>query len=159
MSVSRSLGKASAAESGQRAVVAGQDTTGTGIAAAGILGQLDDTATAAVTENQFAPLRIDANRRLLVRTPNPATPGQTSPAADTASFTVLAANTARLGATLYLDSTTDCKVKLGGTASSTSFSVLIYAATYYEVPFGYTGVIDGICTAATGNFRVTELAQ
>lgn len=50
----------------QRSVVAAQDTTGTGIAAAGILGQLDDTATATVTENQFAPVRISTRRALLV---------------------------------------------------------------------------------------------
>lgn len=50
----------------RRSVVAAQDTTGTGIAAAGILGQLDDTATATVTENQFAPVRISTRRALLV---------------------------------------------------------------------------------------------
>ncbi len=50
----------------RRSVVAAQDTVGTGIAAAGVLGQLDDTATAAVTENQFAPLRISTRRALLV---------------------------------------------------------------------------------------------
>jgi hypothetical protein len=50
----------------QRAVVAALDSTGTGIAAAGIVGQFDDTATAAVTENQFAPVRISTRRALLV---------------------------------------------------------------------------------------------
>lgn len=50
----------------QRSVIAAQDSTGTGIAAAGILGQLDDVATAAVTENQFAPLRISTRRALLI---------------------------------------------------------------------------------------------
>lgn len=50
----------------QRAVVAALDSTGTGIAAAGLVGQLDDTATAAVTENQFAPARISSRRALLV---------------------------------------------------------------------------------------------
>ena len=49
-----------------RSVAAATDTTGTGIAAAGILGQLDDTSTAAVTENQFAPVRISSRRALLV---------------------------------------------------------------------------------------------
>lgn len=50
----------------QRSVAAAMDTTGTGIAAAGLLGQLDDTATAAVTENQFAPVRISTRRALLI---------------------------------------------------------------------------------------------
>lgn len=50
----------------RRSVVAALDSTGTGITAAGIVGQLDDTATAAVTENQFAPVRISTRRALLV---------------------------------------------------------------------------------------------
>ena len=50
----------------QRAVTNGQDSTGTGIAAAGILGQLDDTSTGTVTENQFAPVRISTRRALLI---------------------------------------------------------------------------------------------
>ena len=49
----------------QRAVVAALDSVGTGIAAAGIVGQLDDTSTASVTENQFAPVRISSRRFLL----------------------------------------------------------------------------------------------
>jgi len=50
----------------QRAVIAALDSVGTGIAAAGIVGQFDDTSTAAVTENQFAPVRISTRRALLV---------------------------------------------------------------------------------------------
>ena len=49
-----------------RAVVNALDSVGTGIAAAGLVGQLDDTATGAVTENQFAPVRISTRRALLV---------------------------------------------------------------------------------------------
>lgn len=49
-----------------REVANAQDTTGTGIAAAGILGQFDDVTTGTVTENQFAPVRISSRRALLV---------------------------------------------------------------------------------------------
>jgi hypothetical protein len=42
------------------------DSTGTGIQAVGIVGQLDDAAVGTVTENQFAPVRISSARRLLV---------------------------------------------------------------------------------------------
>ena len=49
-----------------RAVVNALDSAGTGIAAAGLVGQLDDTATSAVTENQFAVARISTRRALLV---------------------------------------------------------------------------------------------
>ena len=50
----------------QRSVVNGQDSDGTGITAAGLVGQYDDILTGAVTENQFAPVRISRRRALLV---------------------------------------------------------------------------------------------
>jgi hypothetical protein len=50
----------------QREVVNGQDTVGTGIAAAGLLAQLDDTSPSTVTENQFGPLRMSSRRVLRV---------------------------------------------------------------------------------------------
>lgn len=48
----------------QRAVVNGLDSVGTGIAAAGIVGQFDDVAPTAITENQFGPVRMSTNRNL-----------------------------------------------------------------------------------------------
>lgn len=73
------------------------------------------------------------------------------------SVTVLAANTSRLGATIYNDSTAVLYLKFGTTASTTSFTVKLQPDDYYEVPFGYTGTIDGIWASATGAARVTEL--
>lgn len=91
-----------------------------------------------------------------------ATPTQTSPANSASSFTVLAANANRLGATIFNDDTAvtgaTLKLKLGATASASSFTVEIAPRGYYEVPFGYTGIIDGIASAASGNARVTEVA-
>lgn len=43
---------------------AGLNTTGTGIAAAQIVGQFDDVSPTAITENQFGNLRMSANRNL-----------------------------------------------------------------------------------------------
>lgn len=48
-----------------KAVAAAMDTT-SGVMAAGLVGQLDDTSTTTVTENQFAPVRISSRRALLV---------------------------------------------------------------------------------------------
>lgn len=84
----------------------------------------------------------------------------TSPALSTSSFTVLAANTARLGATVFNDSVNTLYLALASTASTTSFTVQIPAGGYYELPSdacGYTGIITGISTVASGNCRVTEL--
>ena len=44
----------------------GLDSAGTGVQATGLMGQLDDVATGAVTENQFAPVRVSSRRALLV---------------------------------------------------------------------------------------------
>lgn len=73
------------------------------------------------------------------------------------SVTVLAANVARLGASIWNDSSASLYLDLtGGTASATSATVQVPAAGYYEVPFGYTGLITGIWGSATGAARVTE---
>ena len=83
----------------------------------------------------------------------------TSSVADSATnVTVLAANTARLGATVSNDSTTILYLKLGTTATTTDYTVKLNTDGYYEVPFGYTGIIDGIWSAnASGSARVTEI--
>jgi hypothetical protein len=74
----------------------------------------------------------------------------------TSSVTLLASNTSRLGAAFYNDSTSICYVKHGSTASSTSFTVKMYPEDYYEIPYGYTGIVTGIWVSATGSMRVTE---
>jgi hypothetical protein len=78
-----------------------------------------------------------------------------------ASGTLLAANPNRVGAIIFNDDTVTTgavlKVKLGATASSTSFTAVIAPATSWTVPEGYTGIIDGIASAATGSARITEL--
>lgn len=73
------------------------------------------------------------------------------------SVTLLAANTSRVGATITNDSSSSLYVDLsGGTASATSYSVLLTSGDYVEVPFKYNGLITGIWTTATGTARVTE---
>jgi hypothetical protein len=73
------------------------------------------------------------------------------------NVTILASNTARKGATIFNDSTSAVYLKFGATASATSFTVKMASAAYFEVPFGYTGIIDGIWVSANGSARVTEL--
>jgi hypothetical protein len=75
------------------------------------------------------------------------------------SVTILAANTSRLGATVFNDSTEVLYLKFGSTASSSSFTVKMLAGAYYEMPTPhvYVGVISGIWASANGSARVTEL--
>lgn len=75
----------------------------------------------------------------------------------TSSTTLLAANTSRLGAIIFNDSTARLFVKFGSTASDTSFTVRLDPLEYYEVPFSYRGIITGIWSDALGAARMTEL--
>lgn len=91
----------------------------------------------------------------------PATTGTiTAPAISATSFTVLASNANRLGGTVFNDSSVVLYLALAATASTTSYTVQVPPGGYYELPndgCGYTGIMTGIATTATGNIRVTEL--
>jgi hypothetical protein len=92
------------------------------------------------------------------------TPTQSSVTASITNTTLLVSNISRTGATIYNDSNSTLYLKLGATASISSFSVILKAdggvvgaGGYYEIPYGYTGIIDGIWTSAVGNARITSL--
>lgn len=87
----------------------------------------------------------------------PATSAVTSVTASTSSVTLKAANGDRLGLVIYNDSTANLFVKLGVTASATSFTHKMAGGGMYEVPFSYVGVVDAIWDVANGAARVTEL--
>lgn len=75
------------------------------------------------------------------------------------SQTLLNSNASRKGVILFLDdSSANCSVKLGATASSTSYAFKLYPLdTYFMSAPIYTGQIDYICSAASGNMEVNEL--
>lgn len=165
-----------------RSAVNATNSTGTGIQATGILAQFDDVSPTAITENQFGNLRMSANRNLYGTIRDAAgnerganvdaagnvgvsqksgTATLSNVAASATSVTVLAANTARIGGQITNDSSAVVYLKFGTTASTTSYTVVLAGAasapfSYYEIPAGYTGRIDGIWASATGNARVTE---
>jgi len=74
--------------------------------------------------------------------------------------TILAANSNRLGATIYNEGAATLTLHLGPSASSTVYTLVMAAASYYEVPFNYTGIITGLWSAAAGgnNARVVEMS-
>lgn len=76
------------------------------------------------------------------------------------SVAILAADPARLGATIFNDATLPLLLLLGsGQASATSFTLKMAADSYYEIPFGYVGAVAGIWTGAgAGAARCTSLA-
>lgn len=77
------------------------------------------------------------------------------PAATTVT-TLLAANPTRRGMTLYNDSTAKLFLKAGSAASLSDFTIEIVAGGYYELPFGYTGIVTGLWDAVNGAARITE---
>lgn len=118
-----------------RTVTNGQDTTGTGIPAAGILGQLDDASTGTVTENQFAPVRISSRRALLVE--------------GVASGTNLNVNLAASAATVTVDSELPAAAAL---ADATSNPTVPGVGGFL---MGYNGTTwDRVRTANTGRLQV-----
>jgi hypothetical protein len=89
--------------------------------------------------------------------PASATPGNVP--ASTSNVTLAAANASRRGLYVYNDSTANLYLKLGATASTSSFTVKIPAGGLYELPVPfYRGQVDGIWDAANGNARITELS-
>jgi len=79
-------------------------------------------------------------------------------AAAVSSTQLLAANSIRLAASFYNDSTADLYLKFGTAASATSKTVTVPAGGIYELPGlpVYGGVIHGIWTSATGAADITE---
>jgi hypothetical protein len=90
--------------------------------------------------------------------PTSATPTQSTASISTTSATILEASATRLGASIYNESGAACYVKLGATASATSYTVLLAIDGYYELPYGYVGVVDGITASGTAVLRVTSFA-
>lgn len=93
-------------------------------------------------------------------TANPTLPGtgtRTSPTVGATVTTVLPANPARRGATLFHDGSGNCFLALGANCSLTDFGWRMVANDYFQVPFGYTGIITAIRASGTNPLRVTEL--
>lgn len=131
-----------------------------------LLGALDETAPATDTASSGANGRLQRIAQRLTSILSVLTGGATAGTATLANVndsasnqTLQAANANRLGWSCFNDSTSDLYVKFGATATSTSFTVKVLAAGYYEMPKPiYTGIIDGIWTVdAVGAARVTEL--
>ena len=78
-------------------------------------------------------------------------------ASSASNVSILAENSSRRGATIWNDSTQVLYLLLSNaTASATVYTVAMAAGSYYEVPFTYTGPINGIWASANGNARITD---
>lgn len=75
----------------------------------------------------------------------------------TTNTSLLASNANRKGATIWNNSTATLNLELGATASTNDYTAQLAPGGYYEVPYGYTGAISGVWSAANGNALVREL--
>lgn len=91
-------------------------------------------------------------------------------AASTTATIMLNTNANRTGATFQNDSSSTSNLYLllgaGQTingqvseVSATNYTIKVTPGTYYEVPFGFSGRIDGIWNGAAGNVYVTEISN
>ena len=72
-------------------------------------------------------------------------------------ITLLTNNATRVSAAFYNDSTQPLYLKLGASATTTSFTLKITSSGYYEVlPPTYTGIITGLWSVANGTCYVSE---
>lgn len=125
----------------------------TGLLAAGLIGWDNPNSL-------YRRVRADANGSLLTRAGGGLTSTVTSVAASVTSVPLLTPRTTRAQALFYNDSTATLYLKVGATASTSSFTVKIAPGGYYELPAAggvYTGAIDGIWDAAAGAVLVTEV--
>jgi hypothetical protein len=106
----------------------------------------------------YIDVKVNPSGSLAVAFSTATANARTSVAGAAADTLILAANSNRLGATIYNDSSAILYLALGtAAASTTDFTVKMVASAYYEVPFGYTGMIRGIWASATGSARIGEV--
>lgn len=93
-----------------------------------------------------------------VPTPTSSTATLSNVSASTASTTLITANTLRLSAIIYNDSTSILYLKYGTSASTTSFTAKLLSEDYFEIDIPvYTGIVTGAWASATGDAKITHL--
>lgn len=113
--------------------------------------------TAATSADPALVVAISPNNPITTSTARPSTSVTSSVAGSASSVVLLPANSTRLGATVYNDSSVFLYVKLGTSASTTDFTIKLFPFSYYETPYGYTGNISGVWADTVGFARVDEL--
>jgi peptidoglycan DL-endopeptidase CwlO len=82
----------------------------------------------------------------------------TSVAGATSSTQLLAANSSRISATFWNDSTSIAYIALSTSASATAYTIKMFPGAYWELPVCWTGAVFAIWVSANGNMRISELS-
>jgi len=125
-----------------------------------ILGVRNDNLVTAPTSatGDYGSLSLDSSGAAFVRERYAQTTTVTRVNSSASNVTLQAANNARRGLTIFNDSTSVLYLKMGATATTTSFSVKLGPDEYYEIPANYSGIVDGIWASANGAAMVTEVS-
>jgi len=135
---------------------AGHTTGDTGVEMLAVRNDAD--AALSTTDLDYTPVNTDSSGAVKVRERVASTATLSNVASSATNVTLLSANTARRGAIFFNDSTQAAYVKFGATASATSFTYKMLAATTLELPQPvYVGIIDALWDSANGNMRCTEI--
>jgi len=77
-------------------------------------------------------------------------------ASSVTSVSVMSLNTNRKGGTIFNRSGTTNYIKLGTAATTSVYTVAMDDQDYYELPYGWTGVVAAISASTAGVLTVTE---
>jgi hypothetical protein len=114
--------------------------------------------TPAVPGDPALVVAISPNNSFNISFAKPGTSTTSSVPFSLTNVNLLPTNLNRLGATIYNESSSGfLYIKLGSTASTSSYTIRLLPLDYYEIPFSYTGQIDAIWTSANGVARIDEL--
>lgn len=118
------------------------------------------TTAPSYTNNTLNALSLDTAGSLRVVTKKAGASTVTAVAAvANSSYTALASNASRLGAFIFNNTGKTLYIKLGATASTTSFTTVLFNQAYWEAPADYTGIIDVFSpTGTSGTVLVTEIS-
>jgi len=113
--------------------------------------------TAATSADTALVVAISPNNPITIDVAKSSTVTTSSIAASLTNIVLLNSNSIRLGATIFNDSTSGfLYINLGAASSQTDFVIKLLPLTYYELPFNYTGEIDGVWSTAGGFARIAE---
>jgi len=114
--------------------------------------------TGAISSDPALVVAISPNNPITISNPKPSTSTLSQVSASQTNQILLPANSIRIGATIYNDSPSSLLyIKLGTIASTNNFTIRLFPLSYYEIPYGYTGEVDGIWSTSVGVARIDEL--
>jgi uncharacterized membrane protein/co-chaperonin GroES (HSP10) len=150
--------------SGTVTAVANAETNiapGTAPSKALVIGAVYNTVAPAPTNGQTLALQADDDGNLKVNItggPNASATLSQVTVSSATSTALLAANTARKMAIFFNNGSNFVYIKFGATASSTSYTIILYPGGLYEMPMPlYTGVIEALANSANNVINVTEM--